>query len=236
MSEINYKIVLIGSSNCGKKIFFRKLSTGEFYEKNISTIGVEKKTLELDLDIVNKGGKSMHQKFVLSFFDTEGQEKFRSITHNYYKGSDGIFFLYDITDKYSFESVENWIGNIKKDSLVYNIKEKYAFVLIGNKYDFEEEDNLERKVTEYEAKRLCDEYDMIWGGEQNLKNLNSKEFVELLGKYVKEVYKRVGEKTIVKQKIRGNGQIQHIEKIEKIAKEKKSRIKKNSCPSDVSDD
>ena len=93
MSEINYKIILIGSSNCGKKIFFRKLSTGEFYEKNISTIGVEKKTLELDLDIVNKGGKSMHQKFVLSFFNFEGQEKFRAITYNYYKGSDGIFFL-----------------------------------------------------------------------------------------------------------------------------------------------
>ena len=33
MSEINYKIVLIGNSGVGKTSLFRKLSTGEFNEK-----------------------------------------------------------------------------------------------------------------------------------------------------------------------------------------------------------
>ena len=45
MSEISYKILLIGNSNVGKEIFFKKLSPGEYYEKNMSTIGIEKKPL-----------------------------------------------------------------------------------------------------------------------------------------------------------------------------------------------
>ena len=55
MSEIKYKIILIGNSGVGKTSFFRKLSTGQFSEKNISTIGIEKKTLDLDMDIDNNG-------------------------------------------------------------------------------------------------------------------------------------------------------------------------------------
>ena len=61
MSEINYKIILIGNSGVGKTSFFRKISTGEFSEKNISTIGIEKKTLNLDMN-VNKDGKTEKKK------------------------------------------------------------------------------------------------------------------------------------------------------------------------------
>ena len=63
MSEINYKIILIGNSGVGKTSFFRKLSTGEFYEKNISTIGVEKRTLDLDIDVKKNGKKEKEQKY-----------------------------------------------------------------------------------------------------------------------------------------------------------------------------
>ena len=93
MSEINYKFILIGNSGVGKGSFLRKLSTGEIKEKNVSTIGMGKKTILLTLDIINKEGIKKKQKFNISLFDTAGQEKFRSITKNYYKGSDGIFLL-----------------------------------------------------------------------------------------------------------------------------------------------
>ena len=50
-----------------------------------------------------------------------------------------------------------------------------------------------------------------------------------------EIYKIVGENPPKpkKQKIKHK---KNIEKIEKVAKEKESRIKKNSCPSDGSDE
>ena len=52
-------------------------------------------------------------------WDTAGQERFKTITCNYYHGAHAIIVVYDVTDKESFNSVKNWISEIKK--LVYEI-------------------------------------------------------------------------------------------------------------------
>ena len=201
MSSINYKFVLIGNSGAGKTSFFRKLSTGEFYEKNISTIGVEKKTFELNLDIINDEGKTEKKSFVISLFDTAGQEKFRSITHNYYKGSDGILLIYDIDDKSSFESIEMWIESIRQN-MGSNDVSKYAMILIGNKSDLIEEEIKERKVTEDEAKQICEKYDIIWGGEQSIRSIGFEELRKLFDEYVIKIYKKIGEKKSWKESVK----------------------------------
>ena len=201
MSSINYKFVLIGNSGAGKTSFFRKLSTGEFYEKNISTIGVEKKTLELNLDIINDEGKTEKKSFVISLFDTAGQEKFRSITHNYYKEADGILLIYDIDDKSSFESIEMWIESIRQN-MGSNDVSKYAMVLIGNKSDLIEEEIKEREVTEDEAKQICEKYDIIWGGEQSIRSIGFEELRKLFDEYVIKIYKKIGEKKSWKESVK----------------------------------
>ena len=198
MSTINYKFILIGNSCVGKRSFLRKLSTGEFFEKNISTIGVDKKTLELCIDVPNKEGKMEKKDFSVSLFDTAGQEKFRAITYNYFKGTDGILMIYDITDKQSFENIETWIENIDK-SIGNNEESRYTIILIGNKLDLVEEEKKEREVTEDEAKQMCEKYDMIWGGEQSIKNLDFEGLTKLFEDYIREVYKRVGKKLVGKQ-------------------------------------
>ena len=201
MSSINYKFVLIGNSGAGKTSFFRKLSTGEFYEKNIATIGVEKKTFELNLDILNDEGKTEKKSFVIGLFDTAGQEKFRAITHNYYKGADGILLIYDIDDKSSFESIEMWIESIRQN-MGSNDVSKYAMVLIGNKSDLIEEEIKERKVTEDEAKQICEKYDIIWGGEQSIRSIGFEELRKLFDEYVIKIYKKIGEKKSWKESVK----------------------------------
>ena len=200
MSEINYKIILIGNSGVGKTSFFRKIATGEFYDKNISTIGIEKKSLELNIDI-QKDGKKEKKKFNISLFDTAGQEKFRSVTLNYYKGSDGIFLIYDITDKTSFDQVRTWIESIN-DSLGRNKDQKYAIILIGNKLDLVEENPEDRKVEEEDAQKICKEFGMKWGGEQSIKSISFEELKKLYGEYVEEIYHVVGENSFASQKLK----------------------------------
>ena len=73
MSEINYKIILIGNSGVGKTSFFRKIATGEFYDKNISTIGIEKKSLELNIDIQKDGKKE--KKNLISVYSIQQDKK-----------------------------------------------------------------------------------------------------------------------------------------------------------------
>ena len=75
------------------EIILKKLPAGEYYEKYMSTIGIEKKTIDLDLDVMNKEGKSIKKKFVISFFDNIFQEKFRSFNYSYFRDTDGTFFI-----------------------------------------------------------------------------------------------------------------------------------------------
>ena len=196
--SINYKFILIGNSGVGKTSFFRKLSTGDFYDKNISTIGIEKKTFNLDINIDNNG-KSEKKQFEIYLFDTAGQEKFRAITFNYFKGTDGILLIYDIADKSTFESVENWISSIREAIGNNSNESKYATILIGNKLDLIEEQLKERAVTEEEAREICKKYDIVWGGEKSIKSISFEELTKLFEDYVIDIYKRVGEKKSVKQ-------------------------------------
>ena len=47
--SITYKIILIGDSSVGKTCLFKKLTSGTYSDKNISTIGVDRKSFFLNI-------------------------------------------------------------------------------------------------------------------------------------------------------------------------------------------
>ena len=192
-----YKLILIGNAGVGKTSIFRKLSTGIFTETNISTIGIEKKTFFIDIQ--NKKKSKENIRVVL--FDTAGQEKFRAITKNYFRGSDGILLIYDITDKSSFGQVESWINSIK-DSIGKDTDSKYVIFLIGNKLDLIGEEGNQRQVTEQQALEACKKFGMVWGKEHSTKNIGNEELKKLFESFTQTIYNKVGEKKNDKQKKR----------------------------------
>ena len=201
MSDIiKYVIILLGNSGVGKETLIDKLSNNEDKEKIITAIGIDKITLDLNLEI-DKNGTKENQKVEVSLLNTIGQEKFRSITFSYFKGSDGFFMIYDITNKNSFENIEMWLESIK-ECIDPNSETKYVKFLIGNKSDLMKGEQNERKVTEEEAKKACEKNEMIWVGEQNLEEMDKNQLTELISGYTKEIYKRIGVKTIKKQDVK----------------------------------
>ena len=67
-------------------------------------------------------------------YDTAGQERFNSISVNYYKKADAILLVYDISQRTTFEKIQNFYVKSIKD----NCKEDVIILLIGNKADLEE--------------------------------------------------------------------------------------------------
>ena len=63
-------------------------------------------------------------------WDTTGQERYRSITNAYYRGAEGILIVFDLTQKESFENIENWINEVT----VYTGKD-VIMICLGNKSD-----------------------------------------------------------------------------------------------------
>lgn len=83
----------------------------------------------------------------MQIWDTTGQERFRTITSSYYRGAHGIFIVYDITDKVSFNNVKQWLGEIDR----YACESVNKFI-IGNKCDLVSN----RQVSTSEAKEFAD--------------------------------------------------------------------------------
>ena len=96
-----FKILLIGNSGVGKSSLIVRFSDDQFTDTHMPTIGVDfkLKTLEVDSKVCK-----------LQIWDTAGQDRFKTITQSYYKGSHGVIITYDITDRDSFAKVSEWMS------------------------------------------------------------------------------------------------------------------------------
>ena len=131
LSEIKLKLLIIGDSNVGKTSMLLNYTDNYFPESHLATIGVEYKVKEITTQKYN---------VVLQIWDTAGQERFRSITKSFFRNTNGILFVYDITSRKSFQSVKDWI----KDSEMHDTG--FHKLLVGNKIDLE--DKREIKTSE----------------------------------------------------------------------------------------
>ena len=188
---VTYKIILIGDSSVGKTCLFRKLTTGKYSEKNISTIGIDRKSFSLKIK-VEENDEEVEKNFIIQLWDTAGQERFRSVTKGYYKDSQGLLLMYDITNKDTFYNLDKWINGVK-DSLGdedKNSENKYIIILLGNKLDLAESGN--RMVSTEEAEQKCKDYDIIWGGECSAKDFDVDDLKKKFEIYTKILYKKLG--------------------------------------------
>ena len=134
--EIILKLLLLGNTMVGKTSILLKYSENRFEEHAISTIGV---------DYIYKDIIYNDLKIKLQIWDTSGEERFRSITRNFYRNTDALFLVFDLTKKDSFECIKNWLTDAKE----YNSDLK--IILVGNKIDLVNE----REVPEEKAKNFA---------------------------------------------------------------------------------
>lgn len=124
-----FKFLLVGDSGVGKTSFVdcyirKKKFDTEFH----STVGVDFATKSLT--IKDKTAK-------IQLWDSAGDEKYRSISNAYIRGSNGILLFYDVTNRKSFESLSSWLMDIR-----LNADSNVVIMLIANKCD-----SSERKIS-----------------------------------------------------------------------------------------
>ena len=173
--DINLKILLLGDSNVGKTCFLLRYIEDTFTDNHISTIGVDYK-----LKLVTAPDDKIVK---LQIWDTAGQDRFRCITKNYYRGSDGIMLIYDITSATSFINIKNWIGQIKD-----YLGDDARITLVGNKCDLE----YNRRVSREEGMKLANEHNFSFFEASAKNNVNINEAFENLSN---EMLKKIGGRT-----------------------------------------
>jgi Ras-related protein Rab-1A len=134
-----FPICLLGEAGVGKTSLLTRFCDNSFKERYNNTIGVDFRVITLKYkNIISK----------IHIWDTAGQERFRSLALNYINNSQGFIFVYDITNRESFNNIENWVNL----ALEKNNKNICNF-LVGNKTDKE----AERKVSVKEGEILAKE-------------------------------------------------------------------------------
>ena len=140
-----YKILLLGDATVGKTCFLLRYTDDAFLDLHMATIGLDYRLKTMILE--------NHKIVKVQLWDTAGQDKFRAITRNYYKGARGIILIYDVTNIKSYENIKKWINEIKEE-----ISEKVSIVLIANKIDNEPE----RKISREQGEKLAKDNDVTF--------------------------------------------------------------------------
>ncbi len=140
MNEINsinqISLITLGESSVGKSSIINRYTENEFNFSFVSTIGIDfkKKTIKIkDNDVTIK------------IWDTAGQELYRTCQKQYYKNSDGILLIFDVTYMKSFVLLESWITEIENETSNDNV-----IVIVGNKIDLEN-----RVIQDIDIEKFC---------------------------------------------------------------------------------
>ena len=142
-SDSVYKVLLLGDTKVGKTCFLMRYTDNTFQETHMSTIGLDYRLKTMKLS----SGKNVK----VQIWDTAGQDRFRAITKNYFKGAHGIILIYDVTDEQSFDNVSNWINQIKEEA-----SDNVIIFLVGNKID----DVENRKIQTESGKNLAENFQL----------------------------------------------------------------------------
>ncbi|KAG1136884.1 hypothetical protein G6F38_011723 [Rhizopus arrhizus] len=136
-------------------------------------IDYESKILEVDNHIVKA-----------QIWDTSGQERFRSLFPSYCRDTKGVFIVYDITSRSSFENARRyWLKEIKGHT-----NQNVVIMLVGNKVDLSKSS---REVETEEGRSLAEEEGLLFIETSALDATNiDKAFTTLIGKLCSNMHEK----------------------------------------------
>ena len=154
------RLLTIGDSGAGKSAILTRYTIDTFDAEYMTTIGIDFRVKTETIDGHN---------YRVQVWDSAGQERFRSMTANYYRDASGILLVYDITKRDSFDHLRGWISDIEKnmeEQLVAgpdvsgpggpgrHPTKAFDLILVGNKLDL----SAQRVVTTAEGHALAEEH------------------------------------------------------------------------------
>lgn len=103
--DYSFRVVLVGDSGVGKSSLFATY-------RNLHVVASNEKTQRADF---YEARVTRHGSLVsLKIHDTQGQERYRSLTNSYFRGTHGCVLCFDVTNRISFESLDRWLSDVRE--------------------------------------------------------------------------------------------------------------------------
>ena len=202
--EIEFKIITLGNAGVGKTSIIERFVNDDYNPNQFSTLGI---SFSFKVLTINK------KNIKLKLIDTGGQEKYRSISMNYFKHADVALFVFDLNNESSFESIQYWIDLFNENTNETKVKSKY---LIGNKND------LEQKVQQKTIDDLINKNKLLYMSTSAKTKHQIDEMFEYIGEELYDYLKKKEEK-------QGDNKRTSSQKGIKLSNEKTKPKKKKCC-------
>ncbi|KAL6109779.1 uncharacterized protein ACO6RY_12836 [Pungitius sinensis] len=168
--QYQFRIIMLGDSTVGKSSLLKRYTEDLFLESINQTVGVDFYVHFLEVE--------PGVRVKLQFWDTAGQERFRSVTRSYYRNSVGGLLVFDMTNRASFDHVQEWHAEVCERVR----PQKVLFVLVGQKSDRGAEG--QRAVSREEAEKLAGQLGVPYVEASAKTGHNVKDAFELLARRV----------------------------------------------------
>ena len=143
--DYQFKIIIVGDPSVGKTSLILKYTNNAFRRSYVPTLGVH---------VTSKIFKIEDAVVQLALWDIGGQQKFQKMRQQFYRGSDAVFLVFDLTKPETFNNLPRWFSDVL-DQLKDHSEDLIGFIL-GNKLDLAEQ----RIITFDMANKLASQLDL----------------------------------------------------------------------------
>lgn len=139
----NVIYILLGDERCGKTSILNRYVHQSFTEIYTQTLTphITRQTISLSRDTMN-----------ILVWDTPGQEQHRTFLVPYTRKATVALIVYDVTSRDSFNSVDEWIEDVRQ------LGKDKKIVLIGNKVDLADQREVSTQEGWAKARQLAVEF------------------------------------------------------------------------------
>ncbi|MEE9376406.1 MAG: Rab family GTPase [Candidatus Lokiarchaeia archaeon] len=143
--DYQFKIIIVGDPSVGKTSLILRYTDNAFRRNYVPTLGVM---------VTDKIFKIENSVVQLTLWDIGGQQKFQTMRQQFYRGSDAVFLVFDLTRLESFNNIPKWFSDVVEQ--VKDRTDELAGFIIGNKKDLIEN----RKITSDMVSQLAIQFNL----------------------------------------------------------------------------
>lgn len=140
--DLLHKLILVGDVSSGKTALMNRFCNGSYGSEYNSTIGIDFKVGFLNID---------DKKIKLQIWDTAGQERFKAIVRIYYRSTNAVLLIFDLSRPETLQTLHEWLLDVQKFG-----SKNSACLLVGCKSD------LPSKIDDQDIIDFSQQYGIPW--------------------------------------------------------------------------